>query len=100
VQPCCPVQLVDHISAENPNLIKLKQSIDGLRVAFFGRVQEPTALIHFLFFGVRGSSSLHAYPFRRFTAQRGAQYSRNTIIVLEQIIYFAALPQLVLPFLA
>jgi len=100
VQPCRPIQLVDHLSAENPNLIKFKQFIDGLRIASFGRVQQPTALIHFLFFGVRGSSSLHAYPLRRFTAQRGAQYSGNTVIVLEQIIYFAPLPQLVVPFLA
>jgi hypothetical protein len=86
VQPCGSIQFIDHLSAEDTNLIEFKQFIDGLWVAFFRRVQEPATLIHFLFFRMRGSSSLHAHPFRRITAKRGAQYSGNATIVLEQII--------------
>ena len=82
MQPRGPIQPIDHLSTEDTNLVEFKQFIDGLWVAFFCRIQKPAALIHFLFFGMRGSPSLHAYPFGRVTAMRGAQYSGNTAIVL------------------
>lgn len=86
MQPRGPIQPIDHLSAEDTNLVEFEQFIDGLWVTFFRRIQKPAALIHFLFFGMRGSPSLHAYPFGRVTAVRGAQYSGNATIVLEQII--------------
>lgn len=87
MQPGSPIELIDHLSAKNTHLIELKESIDGFLIAFFRRIQESAALIHFFFFCVRGSTSLHAHPFRRFSAQRGAQYSGNNTIVLGQINY-------------
>ncbi len=51
---------VQHLSAVDPNLIQLKQFVDGFYVSFSRQIEEASPLIHFLFFSVRGSPSLHA----------------------------------------
>jgi len=58
-----PADFIEHLSAIDPNLIQLKEFIDGFDVSFPRLVEEAPPLVHFFFFGMRGSPSLHAQPF-------------------------------------
>ena len=55
--------LTQRLPAIHPYLVQLKKLVDGFRVALSGEIQQPSALVEFLFFGMRSRASLHSSTF-------------------------------------
>lgn len=52
-----------HLTGKHSDLVQFEKAVNGLGIAFPGKVQESSPLIQFFFLGMRGCPSFHPNAF-------------------------------------